>query len=38
MLPHILMKGVDVEVNFGNDSAKPFVYDIYSHEAAYSKE
>nr|CAD2125946.1 unnamed protein product [Meloidogyne enterolobii] len=37
MLPHILMKGVDVEVNFGSDSAKPFVYDIYSHEAAYSK-
>nr|CAD2190135.1 unnamed protein product [Meloidogyne enterolobii] len=35
MLPHILMKGVGVEVNFGSDSAKPFVYDIYSHEAAY---
>ncbi|CAK5051382.1 unnamed protein product [Meloidogyne enterolobii] len=37
MLPHILMKGVDVEVNFGDDSSKPFVYDINNHEAAYSK-
>uniref|UniRef100_A0A1I8BYY8 Spore coat protein n=1 Tax=Meloidogyne hapla TaxID=6305 RepID=A0A1I8BYY8_MELHA len=35
MLPHIIMKGVNVKVNFGNDETKPFVYDIANHEAVY---
>ncbi|CAK5051341.1 unnamed protein product [Meloidogyne enterolobii] len=35
MLPHVIMKSVNVLVNFGNDPAKPFVYDINNHEAAY---
>ncbi|KAL7071807.1 hypothetical protein ACQ4LE_008723 [Meloidogyne hapla] len=33
LLPHIIIKNCDAEVNFGNDKA--FVYDIEAHEAAY---
>uniref|UniRef100_A0A914NC78 Uncharacterized protein n=1 Tax=Meloidogyne incognita TaxID=6306 RepID=A0A914NC78_MELIC len=35
LLPHIIVKNCNAEVNFGMDDTKPFTYDIGKHEAAY---
>nr|CAD2174929.1 unnamed protein product [Meloidogyne enterolobii] len=35
LLPHIIVKNCDAEVNFGMDDTKPFTYDIGKHEADY---
>uniref|UniRef100_A0A915LLY4 SPRY domain-containing protein n=1 Tax=Meloidogyne javanica TaxID=6303 RepID=A0A915LLY4_MELJA len=38
LLPHIIVKNCDAEVNFGMDDKKPFTYDIGKHEAAYDNQ
>nr|CAD2125955.1 unnamed protein product [Meloidogyne enterolobii] len=38
LLPHIIVKNCDAEVNFGMDDTKPFTYDIGKHEAAYENQ